>query len=100
MSTPAMSTCPAPPLSVMFVHAQPDDETTGARIARYAAAEARARVSLVTCTRNEQGELVDPDAHRATLTRYGALARRRRPETQIRGAASTKSKDLVRWSFA
>ncbi len=68
-----MSTRPtsARPLSVMFVHAHPDDETTttGATIARYATAGAR--VSLVTCTRGEQGELVDPEADPATLTRYG-----------------------------
>jgi len=59
------------PLHVMFVHAHPDDETTttGATIASYAAAGAR--VTLVTCTRGEQGELVDPDADPATVTRYG-----------------------------
>jgi len=51
MSTPATNA--RSPLSVMFVHAHPDDETTttGATIARYAAAGAR--VSLVTCTRGE-----------------------------------------------
>ncbi len=59
------------PLGVMFVHAHPDDETTttGATIARYAAEGVD--VSLVTCTRGEQGEHVDPDAGADLLARIG-----------------------------
>ncbi|ASU79802.1 N-acetyl-1-D-myo-inositol-2-amino-2-deoxy-alpha-D-glucopyranoside deacetylase [Actinopolyspora erythraea] len=46
--------------SLLLVHAHPDDETlwTGGTIARYAAAGAR--VTLVTCTLGEEGEVI-PD---------------------------------------
>src|SRR5215210_5092964 len=57
------------PLTLMSVHAHPDDETisAGGAMARYVA-EGR-RVVLVTCTRGEQGEIVipamdTPDNHR------------------------------------
>src|ERR687896_1948192 len=47
---------------LLLVHAHPDDETlsTGGAIARYAA-EPDTAVTLVTCTRGEQGEVI-PDA--------------------------------------
>jgi N-acetyl-1-D-myo-inositol-2-amino-2-deoxy-alpha-D-glucopyranoside deacetylase len=47
--------------SVLFVHAHPDDECipTGVTIAKYAAEGAR--VTVVTCTLGEVGEIVDPD---------------------------------------
>ena len=51
---------------LLLVHAHPDDETigTGATMAQYAAEGAH--VTLVTCTRGEEGEiLVDEHAHRA-----------------------------------
>jgi N-acetyl-1-D-myo-inositol-2-amino-2-deoxy-alpha-D-glucopyranoside deacetylase len=46
------------PRRILFVHAHPDDETinNGATMARYAAAGAG--VTLVTCTRGEQGEVI------------------------------------------
>ncbi len=46
--------------SIVFVHAHPDDETigTGATMARYAADGAR--VTLVTCTAGEEGEIHVP----------------------------------------
>ena len=46
---------------LLLVHAHPDDESiaTGGVMARYAAEGAR--VTLVTCTRGEQGEIVPPD---------------------------------------
>ena len=46
--------------SLLLVHAHPDDESiaTGGVMARYAA-EGR-RVTLVTCTRGEEGEIVPP----------------------------------------
>ncbi len=46
--------------SILFVHAHPDDETigTGATMARYAATGAR--VTLVTCTLGEEGEIHVP----------------------------------------
>jgi N-acetyl-1-D-myo-inositol-2-amino-2-deoxy-alpha-D-glucopyranoside deacetylase len=47
--------------SLVLVHAHPDDETigTGATMARYAAEGAR--VTLVTCTLGELGEIIPPD---------------------------------------
>ncbi|NED98072.1 N-acetyl-1-D-myo-inositol-2-amino-2-deoxy-alpha-D-glucopyranoside deacetylase [Phytoactinopolyspora alkaliphila] len=51
---------------LLLVHAHPDDETigTGATMARYAAEGAH--VTLVTCTRGEQGEILVPElAHLA-----------------------------------
>jgi N-acetyl-1-D-myo-inositol-2-amino-2-deoxy-alpha-D-glucopyranoside deacetylase len=46
---------------LLLVHAHPDDESigTGATIARYAAEGAR--VTLVTCTRGELGEVIPPE---------------------------------------
>jgi N-acetyl-1-D-myo-inositol-2-amino-2-deoxy-alpha-D-glucopyranoside deacetylase len=46
---------------LLLVHAHPDDESiaTGGTMARYAAEGAR--VTLVTCTRGEQGEIVPED---------------------------------------
>jgi N-acetyl-1-D-myo-inositol-2-amino-2-deoxy-alpha-D-glucopyranoside deacetylase len=52
--------------SLLLVHAHPDDESieTGATIAKYAALGAR--VTLVTCTLGELGEVIPPDlAHLA-----------------------------------
>jgi len=48
------------PRRILLVHAHPDDETvgTGATIARYV--EEHALVVVVTCTRGELGEVVDP----------------------------------------
>jgi N-acetyl-1-D-myo-inositol-2-amino-2-deoxy-alpha-D-glucopyranoside deacetylase len=53
-------------LRLMAVHAHPDDETigTGATMARYVAEGSQ--VSLITCTRGEQGEILVPElAHLA-----------------------------------
>ncbi|MEV7470524.1 N-acetyl-1-D-myo-inositol-2-amino-2-deoxy-alpha-D-glucopyranoside deacetylase [Streptomyces kronopolitis] len=51
---------PAPPRRLLLVHAHPDDESinNGATMARYAAEGAR--VTLVTCTRGEEGEVIPP----------------------------------------
>jgi N-acetyl-1-D-myo-inositol-2-amino-2-deoxy-alpha-D-glucopyranoside deacetylase len=51
---------PPPARRILFVHAHPDDEAigTGATMARYAAAGAR--VTLVTCTLGEEGEIHVP----------------------------------------
>ncbi|NUR28968.1 MAG: N-acetyl-1-D-myo-inositol-2-amino-2-deoxy-alpha-D-glucopyranoside deacetylase [Catenulispora sp.] len=53
------------PLRLLMVHAHPDDETTttGATAALYAAETID--TYLVTCTRGERGEILDPDARRA-----------------------------------
>jgi N-acetyl-1-D-myo-inositol-2-amino-2-deoxy-alpha-D-glucopyranoside deacetylase len=51
---------------ILFVHAHPDDETigNGATMAKYAAEGAQ--VTLVTCTRGEEGEVLVPElAHLA-----------------------------------
>jgi N-acetyl-1-D-myo-inositol-2-amino-2-deoxy-alpha-D-glucopyranoside deacetylase len=47
--------------SLLLVHAHPDDESigTGATMAKYAAQDAR--VTLVTCTLGELGEIIPPD---------------------------------------
>lgn len=49
------------PRRLLFVHAHPDDETinNGATMAHYAASGAA--VTLVTCTRGEQGEVIPPE---------------------------------------
>jgi LmbE family N-acetylglucosaminyl deacetylase len=57
------------PLTLMTVHAHPDDETIGTGGAMAKAVGAGHRVVLVTCTRGEQGEIVvkemdTPDNHR------------------------------------
>ncbi|MUL39810.1 N-acetyl-1-D-myo-inositol-2-amino-2-deoxy-alpha-D-glucopyranoside deacetylase [Streptomonospora sp. PA3] len=46
---------------LLLVHAHPDDETivTGATMAKYAAEGAE--VTLVTCTRGEEGEIIPPE---------------------------------------
>ena len=53
------------PLRLLMVHAHPDDETTttGATAALYAAESID--VHLVTCTRGERGEILDPEVQRA-----------------------------------
>ncbi len=48
-------------LTLMTVHAHPDDETIGTGGAMAAAVAAGHRVVLVTCTRGELGEIVVPD---------------------------------------
>src|ERR1700758_3949541 len=49
--------------SLLLVHAHPDDESigTGATMAKYAAEGAR--VTLVTCTLGELGEIIPPALH-------------------------------------
>lgn len=57
---------------IVLVHAHPDDETigNGATMAKYAAEGAQ--VTLVTCTRGEQGEVIPADlAHLAHPDRLG-----------------------------
>ena len=55
-----MSSADAPDRRLLLVHAHPDDESiyTGATMARYAAEGAR--VTLVTCTLGELGEVIPP----------------------------------------
>jgi N-acetyl-1-D-myo-inositol-2-amino-2-deoxy-alpha-D-glucopyranoside deacetylase len=61
-----MSSADAPDRRLLLVHAHPDDESiyTGATMAKYAAEGAR--VTLVTCTLGELGEVIPPSlAHLA-----------------------------------
>ncbi|GAB3284530.1 N-acetyl-1-D-myo-inositol-2-amino-2-deoxy-alpha-D-glucopyranoside deacetylase [Parasphingorhabdus pacifica] len=53
-----------PPPRLLLVHAHPDDETiwTGGTIARYAASGVR--VTVVTCTLGEEGEVIPEDLRR------------------------------------
>ena len=72
----------SPDRRLLLVHAHPDDESiyTGATMARYAAAGAR--VTLVTCTLGELGEIIPPslahlakeDGARLGTYRIGELA--------------------------
>ena len=61
------------PHSILFVHAHPDDETinNGATMAKYAAAGHR--VTLVTCTRGEEGEIVVPELEHLLADREDGL---------------------------
>jgi LmbE family N-acetylglucosaminyl deacetylase len=55
------TTPPDPRLTLMTVHAHPDDETIGTGGLMAQAVDAGRRVVLVTCTRGEQGEIVVPE---------------------------------------
>ena len=50
-----------PRLTLMTVHAHPDDETIGTGGVMAKAVAEGHRVVLVTCTRGEMGEIVVPD---------------------------------------
>jgi N-acetyl-1-D-myo-inositol-2-amino-2-deoxy-alpha-D-glucopyranoside deacetylase len=67
-------------LTLMTVHAHPDDETvgTGGTMAKYAAEGER--VILVTCTRGELGEIVVPEL--ATPENHGRLGELRAAELE------------------
>lgn len=58
---------------LLFVHAHPDDETvaTGGTIARYV--EAGAQVTVVTCTRGDQGRVRPPELGHLTADRDDEL---------------------------
>ncbi len=62
-----------PARRLLLVHAHPDDESinNGATMARYAAEGAR--VTLVTCTLGEEGEVIPPELARLTADRDDAL---------------------------
>ena len=65
---------------LLLVHAHPDDETTtcGATMAHYA--DAGARVSLVTCTRGEEGEVLVEDLAHLAATHQDRLGEHRETE--------------------
>ena len=62
---------------LLLVHAHPDDESiaTGATMARYAAEGAR--VTLVTCTLGELGEIIPPELAHLAADRDGGLGQYR-----------------------
>lgn len=65
---------------MLVVHAHPDDESimTGATMAVYAAEGAQ--VSLVTCTRGERGEVINPELSELSAGDGSALGRHRERE--------------------
>src|SRR5918996_5695508 len=62
---------------LLLVHAHPDDETiaTGVTMARYAADSAR--VTLVTCTLGEEGEILVPELEHLAADREDGLGQHR-----------------------
>ncbi len=66
--------------SILFVHAHPDDESinNGATMAKYAAEGAR--VTLVTCTRGEYGEILLPELAHLAADREDRLGEYREGE--------------------
>src|SRR3954454_8809313 len=62
---------------MLLVHAHPDDETlsTGATMAKYAAAGAH--VTLVTCTLGEEGEILVPELEHLAADEHDALGEHR-----------------------
>src|SRR5215207_9561360 len=62
---------------LLLVHAHPDDETigTGVTMARYAADGAR--VTLVTCTLGEEGEILVPELEHLAADREDRLGKHR-----------------------
>jgi N-acetyl-1-D-myo-inositol-2-amino-2-deoxy-alpha-D-glucopyranoside deacetylase len=65
---------------ILLVHAHPDDETinNGATMAMYAALGAH--VTLVTCTRGEEGEVLVPELAHLASTHEDALGKHREGE--------------------
>ena len=78
-STPAAGS-DGPERRLLLVHAHPDDETigTGATMARYV--DEGARVTLVTCTLGEEGEVLVPDLAHLAAHADDALGEHRRGE--------------------
>ena len=65
---------------ILLVHAHPDDETinNGATMAMYAALGAH--VTLVTCTRGEEGEVLVPELAHLAVTHEDSLGKHREGE--------------------
>ena len=74
------TTEPERPRAALFVHAHPDDECigNGATMARYAAAGVH--VTLVTCTRGEEGEVLVPELAHLAADKEDALGAHRETE--------------------
>jgi len=83
-SDPRPDPLPTDPRGLLFVHAHPDDETinNGATMAKYAAQGTR--VTLVTCTRGELGEILVPELEHLAADREDRLGEYR--ETELAAA--------------
>ncbi|GAB3421912.1 PIG-L family deacetylase [Flindersiella endophytica] len=80
---------------ILFVHAHPDDETigNGATMAKYAAEGAH--VTLVTCTRGEEGEILVPDLAHLAADQSDGLGTYR--EKELAAAMSVLGVSDYRW---
>ena len=83
-SDTAISALPAGARGLLLVHAHPDDETinNGATMAKYVAQGTR--VTLVTCTRGELGEILPAELQRLAADREDRLGEYR--ETELAAA--------------
>ena len=83
-SDTAAEPLPAETGGILFVHAHPDDESinNGATMAKYAASGTR--VTLVTCTRGELGEIIPPRYAHLAADREDRLGEHR--ETELAAA--------------
>ncbi|MDT0307712.1 N-acetyl-1-D-myo-inositol-2-amino-2-deoxy-alpha-D-glucopyranoside deacetylase [Streptomyces sp. DSM 44917] len=70
---------PAPP-GVLLVHAHPDDESIGNGVTMAACVRAGVRVTLVTCTLGEEGEVIPPALAHLAAGRDDALGPHRARE--------------------
>lgn len=66
--------------SVLLVHAHPDDESINSGITMAACVEAGVRVTLVTCTLGEEGDVIPPDLAHLAAGRDDALGPHRARE--------------------
>ncbi len=73
----------APTRSLLLVHAHPDDETinNGATMAKYAAEGVK--VTLVTCTRGEEGEVLVSELAHLASTQNDLLGEHREKELEL-----------------
>jgi N-acetyl-1-D-myo-inositol-2-amino-2-deoxy-alpha-D-glucopyranoside deacetylase len=65
---------------VLLVHAHPDDESINNGVTMAACAEAGGRVTLVTCTLGEEGEVIPPELAHLAADREDALGPHRADE--------------------
>jgi N-acetyl-1-D-myo-inositol-2-amino-2-deoxy-alpha-D-glucopyranoside deacetylase len=82
---------------ILLVHAHPDDETinNGATMALYA--DRGAHVTLVTCTRGEEGEVLVPALSHLSSSEKDQLGAHR--EIELAGAMKVRNKTIVQMFF-
>jgi len=85
----------SPARSIVFVHAHPDDESldNGVAIARYL--DEGARVTVVSCTRGDEGEVIPPELAHLASDRDDELGRYR--ETEMAAAMAALGVTDHRW---